>query len=963
MHPDRWRQVQDLFQRAVALPVEDRAPFLATECGEDTDLLAEVDSLLANVIDRDDPFDNSVRSAARSVLGQSETDDCEAPPGELGPYRIVGKLGEGGMSRVYLAERQGEFQQQVAIKILKAGVHADLLRRFRNERQILASLNHPRIARILDGGSTPEGLPYLVMERIEGIAIDAYCAEQQLGLRERLTLMGKICDAVQFAHENLVVHRDLKPANILVTADGEPKLLDFGIAKLLEPDPALHDTEVTQQGLRLLSFSYASPEQVKALPITPASDVYSLGVILYELLVGRRPYEFVDEPPYERERIVCEVDPPRPSVAANRTATARALTGDLDWILLRSLAKDPTQRYRTVMEFGADLRAYLASEPVSAVAPTRGYRMRKFLRRNRVPVATGAVFVVLLVVALTTITGFYFESQRLRVDEQVATQTARQRLATMRSLLGDVLSEFHDVIRDLPGAVESRRVFATKARTYLDELIGDASPGGDATEDPTLLRELAVAYVKVGDVQGHPANANLGETEEALRSYRKALELFRRDAVDALPTDDGFDAAVILDRIGEVTMSRDVDAALQLYEDARRVRERLYGGAPSSRAYREGMARSDSRVGSALLFRGKPEAARQHFERAVPVLQGLAGSLDDAELQRSAAAAMLGLAAARVEMGATEAGLQANLEAVQLFEELRRRDPLNMRFQRELSIAYSRVVRCLTHLGRPRDALRYARDARALSEAIAAADPKNVDAQRELCLSDLQLGHLHAQVDDTATALQCYQAGLARNEVVRSISHDDRRLTRDRWLLLFRVAQLHEKNTDLVSAVDAYDAAARVCGELVRSDDANLRYRRFLATSLLYHGKSLARLDRHAEALAQLTAAREHYATLAERQAEGTSARHDLATADEAWAATAARAGDAAQAIVAYARAGDLWCGIESWHSAEAAYGAAHELCGVTEVLASEAALCCTHLAAKIAQCRSQGDVVGDADE
>ncbi|MEM7166907.1 MAG: serine/threonine-protein kinase [Planctomycetota bacterium] len=898
MDPERWSQVQRLFQRAAELEGEARNAYLTQACADDSDLRAEVASLLEfvpSVSDvANDKLGTSVRTAARSLVRDEEVP--EEAPGELGPYRILSKLGEGGMSHVYLAERKGEFQQYVAIKMLRAGLHSDVLRRFRNERQILASLTHPRIAQIFDGGNTPDGLPYIVMERIEGEPIHSYCDAKRLSVRDRVLLFEKVCEAVQFAHENLVVHRDLKPANILVTLEGEPKLLDFGIAKLLEPDPQLHDTDVTQQDVRMLSFSYASPEQVKGQPITPASDAYSLGVVLYQLLTGHRPYRIDRELPYERERIICEQEPMRPSqivtkstqrfddvtgedvavpaheLAAQRQsgvdALRQGLAGDLDWILLKSLAKDPQERYRTVMEFAADLRAYLADEPVSAVAPTLGYRMRKFVKRNRLPVVTGASFVLMLFIALGVITSLYLESKQLRVDEGVAREKAQSRLATTRALLGDVLSEFHDVVRDLPGAMESRRVFATKTLKYLDVLIDDAG------EDPTLLRELAVAYVKVGDVQGHPGNANLGETEAALRSYRRALEVFRRPDVDELPTTDGYDAAVILDRIGEVTFSADAEAAHQLHREARAVRQRLYGSKPNSRSYREGLARSDSREGHALLFGGHPSEALAMFERAVPLLRELAGEYNEAELQRSLAAAILGLAAARVETGASAAGRSANEEAVSILERLCAGDPLNMRFQRELSIACSRVVRCLTNEQRPREAIEWARRARGLAEGIAAADPENADAVRELTLNDVSLGQLHGQIGEIDSALQHYQAALARNESLRKSSPSDHRLIRDRWLTHFRVAQLLAER-DLSGAVDSYTKAGALCAQLVDSDATNLTYRRWLAVSLRYHAEAIAVTD-PAGGRALLQEAVSHYAWLVDQQPQNSRASDEL---------------------------------------------------------------------------------------
>lgn len=413
--PERWQQVDHVFAEALDLPPAERPAFLDAACARDPALRRQVERLLA-------------ADAAGSRF-------LESPPGELlrlaldeqeegrtlGPYRLLRKIGSGGMGTVYLARREDEhYQRDVAIKVLRSGlVSPETLRRFLAERQILARLEHPNIARLYDGGRTEDGRPYLVMERVHGLPVDESCDRRRLTVAERLVLFRKICAAVQYAHQNLLVHRDLKPGNILIDSDGEPKLLDFGIAKRLapEPDDAL---QKTREGLRMLTPGYASPEQVRGEAITTASDVYSLGVLLYELLAGRKPYRVSTELPYEIERAICEEEPERPSVAlfrpeppdaegiararrARPRALAHGLRGDLDNIVLKALQKEPRARYGSAAELSQDLERHLENRPVAARPDTLRYRTRKFLRRHRAAVTAAVAVGLVLAVFLASL--------------------------------------------------------------------------------------------------------------------------------------------------------------------------------------------------------------------------------------------------------------------------------------------------------------------------------------------------------------------------------------------------------------------------------------------------------------------------------------------------------------------------------------------------------------------------------
>jgi len=408
MTPERWKQVEEVFQGALDRPHEERQTFIAEKCGEDDSLRRQVEALVAQYEAAGDfieapayagnftPGSTPFKTAHLDNFADDPADDPMAGA-RIGAYKIVREIGRGGMGAVYLAVRaDSEYQKRVAIKLVKRGMDTDfILRRFRNERQILASLDHPNIARLLDGGTTADGLPYFVMEYIEGQPLYRYCDGEKLTIHERLRLFTNICNAVAYAHQNLVVHRDIKPSNILICSDGTPKLLDFGIAKLLNPELTPDTITPTATAMRLMTPEYASPEQVRGEPATPASDIYSLGILLYELLTGHRPYHFSNRAPHEIARVICEEEPEHPSrvvtrsedilpldLAAGGEATTleflckmrggtlesvrRELTGDLDNITLKALRKEPGRRYASVERLRDDIVRHLEGRPVSA---------------------------------------------------------------------------------------------------------------------------------------------------------------------------------------------------------------------------------------------------------------------------------------------------------------------------------------------------------------------------------------------------------------------------------------------------------------------------------------------------------------------------------------------------------------------------------------------------------------------
>ncbi|HEY6323004.1 MAG TPA: protein kinase [Thermoanaerobaculia bacterium] len=805
-----WRRLDQLFGEASEVPAPDREAWLNALSPEDQPLAAELRSLLAAHDRGGDFLQAAVEQAERALGGGPEPDLLGR---RIGAYRLVRLLGRGGMGAVYLAERADEaFRQRVAIKLLPwALATAEARHRFQLERQTLARLEHLHIARLLDGGETADGLPYLVMEYVDGEPIDQFCQRQDLDLVRRLRLFREVCGAVAHAHRNLVVHRDLKPGNILVTADGVVKLLDFGIAKLLPGAETDETLPLTLAGRLLLTPLFASPEQVRGEPVTTATDVYALGLLLFRLLVGAHPYRFATESPVEVVRVVCDQPPPRPSVAAAAGAAGlglpalrRRLRGDLDNIVLKALRKEPERRYASVEALAEDVRRHLEQLPVRARPDTPGYRATKFARRHRLGIAAAAL------IAASLLGGLLTTMRQARIAER--------RFQDVRALADSLLFEVHDAIAPLPGSTPARQLLVRNGLAYLDRLA--AETGGD----PALELDLAAAYQRVGDVQGNPNQPNLGDIAGALAAYQKARQILGRlllrspasPAVRAETARCERRIANVLDSSGTV------GAALDHYRRAVALQAALAAEAPGDPARALELARSHVSLGDLEAWNSDLAGGLAEFATARRILAGL-------RLQEAATAPGRGgpgVSGARPPVAPATAGGRLNASAT-------------VEVERVLAMTETKTGDALCWQDRCREALAWHTRAIAALESLSSAHPNDADTLHALLTAYLKLGEAMEGLNDAAGRLAAGEKTLAVAE--RLVAADPRNAFAQRTLSI-----AHNKLGDALAtqrrfaeAQARYRAALALQSALADRDPANIEYRRDLANTYNRIGEAL----------------------------------------------------------------------------------------------------------------------------
>jgi serine/threonine protein kinase len=769
VNAEKWEQMKELFASALAQEPGERSAFLRHACGDEA-LRAELEALLSSYESDKSSSEDELPSASRE----------EVPGQKIGPYQVIRQIGVGGMGAVYLAVRADDtFNKRVAIKLVRAGVDTQaVLRRFRQERQILAPLDHPNITKLLDGGTTEQGLPYFVMDYVEGTRIDEYCDNHRLSVNERIRLFRDVCSAVQYIHQNLVVHRDLKPSNILVTAEGVAKLLDFGIAKLLKPEFFTSSLDATLAEFRPMTPGYASPEQVRGEPVTTASDVYSLGVILYELLTSCRPYNLKSGAPDEIRRAVCEQEPKKPStvfttvgedrIGAKKNSTTpetvatmrgtvpkklkRQLSGDLDTIVLKALRKEPQRRYVSAEQLSEDLRRHVEGLPVTAHRDTWSYRSGKFISRHKAGVTAATL------VAVSLVAGVLATTWQARVAQSERAKAQRQ-FNDVRRLTTSFLFEFHSAIQNLPGSTPARRLVVERALEYLNKLTQEAQG------DPGLQRELAEAYLKVGDVQGNPYAPNLGDTQGAAQSYDKALAiskgLTRADAKDD-------EARRYLGRsyksLGEVLplLGRPSEAVADLRQSAE-ILERLAATRTDDKELRAELASCYQFLGdvqghSGLQNLGDPAGALESYRKALALNQTLLTSdANNKNARRGVAVLQIRIGDLQLAGDDVKGAMNNYRSALDTLEGLSASDPTNAADRHLVGHCYQKVGGVQEELGDNKEALKNYNKAAAINEALMAADPTNAQASMNVVVSLRYVGDLLYKVRDRPGALAKYQ--------------------------------------------------------------------------------------------------------------------------------------------------------------------------------------------------------------
>jgi eukaryotic-like serine/threonine-protein kinase len=830
MTSEQWQQMKDLIAEALALSPELRGAFLDRACGSDRALRDEIDALLSE--ERVVPS-----NFLQSPHGLEDFGDGGAVDAAGGPcagqvfaerFHLIRKLGEGGMGQVWLAEQTSPVRRPVALKLIRAGMYDEsVVKRFQAERQSLAIMDHPTIAKVFDAGATPQGQPYFVMEYVPGLPITEYCDQKKLKIAERLELFIQTCEGVQHAHQKAIIHRDLKPANILVVeVDGKPvpRIIDFGLAKATTP----HfdgETFFTQVGHFIGTPGYMSPEQAdpNVQDIDTRTDVYSLGAVLYVLLAGAQPFaaRTGERLPLDQLlRKLREEEPPSPSkkVSGDRdgstmTASSRGtvpkqlanlLRGDLDWITMKALDKDRTRRYNTPSELAADIRRYLNHETVTARRASTGYILRKYVRRHQA-LAAGAATVVLVLVAGVAVSTF--EAIRAKRAEQAALRErdlAQRRFDDVHKLAREVIFNLQNQLATVPGTTQVRKDLVAVAINYLDAL------AKDATADRALQGELVAAYLQIGEIQGGVGTANLGDLPAALESYSKA-ERLARALVAQSPSSRAKE--ILIDALNAQAAA--AYSANQLAKAAAAAMESLAiarEGVRSDPASQDWQFQLGAALHCAAQFGGtKDEIA--YLEEEASVFEGMvAHDPGNPSWRRDAALAHKYVAGHLITNEDLDRAFPHLKRAEELDETILRATPNNPERKMAVAIDLSQWSEYYRDKKDFAKAIQYTRASVAIRRELASADPKNAWAQEKLSYILTQLGDLQLRVS-ARDALASYKEAISIAEKLQTQSLRAERLA----FSLSGIGKAYRKLGDVQRSCAAYAESTKLFREILKS--------------------------------------------------------------------------------------------------------------------------------------------------
>ncbi len=861
MQDPEWLKIKEIFHQTLDLPKNERDSFLAEQddfVRSEVSRLLESHEKIASFIA--EPFAVESGLGGKSYLGKT-----------IGSYKILDSLGTGGMGQVFLAKKEG-LDKKFALKIIKRGMDTEaVLKRFDRERQILSRLTHPNIANLLDAGSTENDLPYFVMEYIEGETITKFCDAHQLNTFERLEIFQNVCKAVKYAHQNLIIHRDIKPSNILVTPDGIPKLLDFGIAKLLDSDEFENTTTAMQA--RMLTPEYASPEQINGLQITTATDVYSLGVVLYELLSGVRPFRSDKKSYQEIANLVLTAEPIRPSAISNsrfqisnfkldsktlqnkrqktfpenpksKIQNPKSLKGDLDNIILKALRKEPERRYQTVPEFSEDIRRFLKGLPVTATADSTFYRFSKFVSRNKIGTAIAAVILLLSGISIW---------QAIAANRERA--KAENRFEQVRKLANIVLFEYHDGIAKLPGATEMREKMVRDSVEFLDNLSAESAGNID------LQRDIARAYRKVGDIQGEGNTGNVGKSDEALQSYQKAFAI--QEKIAEKNPNNVEDRQMLGDlliaiggqqrNVGDLpNTEKSFQSALQIFAD-------LQTRFPNDLKIRSALARAFWNIASLKTTQNSFDESLENYQKALEIYQQLA--IDDAPNTknhlRNVALTYKSMGSIFQVRGESEKALQYFQNSLAIDLENAENNPNDVSASLDLSFTYGSVASALRDAKNFEGAKENYQKAIEIREKIFNADTKNAFAENALARGLQELGRtflLEQKYDQAQSHI------LKAQTFYQKMADSDAENLEKKMRLAENTALLgyvNGLNLNLNKAAEFYSKALAIYTDLLNREKLSaLNQRRFAAVYIDY-GEVLLKNKQPAKALENLQKAQE----------------------------------------------------------------------------------------------------------